>query len=1014
MTSVNVAPQRRTLVRARDLSSFREALIELALDGSPLDARRRLVVVPTRASAELLRQAVEARLGGSRPSSAILPDFVTRAELITRLLDGVPGRPPMLQRAEREVLLERVARATADRPRLRGAPYPLRPGLVTAMLDFYDELRRRQRTVRRFVSAIFGELRGERGTDRGTEGLIHQTCFLAFTFLAFERAIVATGAVDEHELRRRLIEVQARLPFDHLVIAVADHPSDPRGLWPADFDLIGRLRGLARVDVVVTDGLHDTGFRERIEAELPGIEERRGYGGPPEPRAKADAGLHQSAVLRTPEKGGPDEICWVSRDREEELRTVVREVRHRAAPHGGCIDEATAIVFHRPLPYLYLSQQVLTEARVPYQAFDALPLASEPYAALLDVVLTFARTGGTRESAIELLRSGQLAIHVDDVAVSGRDAALLDLALTERRALGEADTFVREVDAHRASPDQRRRDDGGAAMRAARAAGLVLEALRPFRSMTRPSSQVRVIASFLRRHEVFPAETDQWRERHLRARAAVHVALESLAQAFERHDDAPRDRGDEDVAAMIRHVVEAETFRPRRGTAGVHLVDAIAARFGEFDHVHIVGLVETDWPERPRRSVFYTAGLLKSLGWPQQPDQTRVQQSVFVDLLGLPAKSLTLHAFQLEGDAIVAPSPLVELARDVVSAQSNPPPARRIFDDEVLAIGGSSSVALEDVPTAWLSLRQRRPDLSLAHYRGFVEDQKPNRPYRVSRVDHYVDCPFRYFAENVLGLPEERDEMAGLTPLERGNLVHHLFERFYREWDQSPGGTITSATLPEAVARFAKLTDESLAKLPEADRALERARLLGSIVASGVAERVFQLEADAGGSIQRRYLESELKGPFTFPLLGGLKSRTVEISGKADRIDVFRDGSLRVVDYKLSRLPDTKTSVQIAVYAFAAQQLLQAREGRSFSIREAMYIAFGDEDRLEGALGSRDQSPAIAVESRAGEFAGVIERIESGQFPPQPRRVSDCSWCRFAGVCRKEYREGVDETAESV
>ena len=40
---------------------------------------------------------------------------------------------------------------------------------------------------------------------------------------------------------------------------------------------------------------------------------------------------------------------------------------------------------------------------MPYQAADALPLAAEPYAALLDVVLTFARTGGTRESAIELL-----------------------------------------------------------------------------------------------------------------------------------------------------------------------------------------------------------------------------------------------------------------------------------------------------------------------------------------------------------------------------------------------------------------------------------------------------------------------------------------------------------------------------------------------------------------------------------------------------------------------------------
>jgi RecB family exonuclease len=552
--------------------------------------------------------------------------------------------------------------------------------------------------------------------------------------------------------------------------------------------------------------------------------------------------------------------------------------------------------------------------------------------------------------------------------------------------------------------------------------------LLPFRESRQPSVQIRSILDFLRRHEPAPDDDHPWRDRHLRARAAVHLALESLAAAFARHDDTPRPRADEDIASRIRHAIEAQTFTPRRGDSGVHLVDAVAARFGEFDHVHVVGLVETDWPERTRRSIFYTSGLLKSLGWPQQPDHTRVQQAVFIDLLGLPARTLTLHAFQLESDSIVAPSPLLELARDVHSAPVPRPAPRRLFDDEVLTgrtiaadDSGSRSDVFErttpgvvlDAAAAWVALRERRPDLTLPRYSGFVA-ARPAERYRVSRVDHYVDCPFKYFAENVLGLPEERDEMAGLTPLERGNLIHELFERFYRAWDEERGGSITAATLPEAVERFAALTDEMLARLPEADRVLERARLLGSLVAPGVAERVFQMEADEGGQVVRRLLEIELKGPFVFPLLGGLKTRTVEISGKADRIDVFHDGGLRVVDYKLSRLPDTRTSIQIAVYAHAARQWLEARDKRAYSIREAKYIAFGDEERFEGGLGTRDQPPAIAVETRAGEFAGVIDRIESGAFPPQPRRLSECAWCRYAGVCRKEYQEGEDEAAEPV
>ena len=353
------------------------------------------------------------------------------------------------------------------------------------MLDFYDELRRRQRTVRRFAGALFEQLGGERGTDRGSEGLIHQTCFLGFSFLAYERAVRASGAMDEHTLRAALLAHQGALP----VLA----PRDRRGRSP-----VRSARPLAvglrfdrppapastRLDVVVTDGLHDIGFRERLEAELPGIEEDRWTATSPRP-----------VLLRPPDAGDErDPLCFVSRDREEELRDVARSIRHRAVATGGRLAEATAIVFHRPLPYLYLSQQVLTEARVPYQAFDALPLAAEPYAALLDVVMTAARTGVTREPAVEVLRSGLLQFAADGVPVTGRDVSWLNEALSERRAVGEAGTFEAEVRAWFAGRGRRAPLDDveahlAGAVRASRAAAGVAAALAAFRAGARRLSR---------------------------------------------------------------------------------------------------------------------------------------------------------------------------------------------------------------------------------------------------------------------------------------------------------------------------------------------------------------------------------------------------------------------------------------------------------------------------------------------------------------------------------------------
>ena len=983
--------QRRRLVRARDLAAFRRALVELALSGPPLDARRRVVIVPTSAAAELLRQTIERHAVERGQAAVLLPDLLTREQWTGRLATAIAG-VAVASRIEREVMFERAAKDARLAHPAGSDLFELRPGLVGAMLDFYDELRRRQRVPRRFVRALFAELGVERGMDRGSEHLIRQTCVLGFTFLAYARRMASLGVLDEHALRDRLIAAQPLLPFDHVVVAVADHPSDPRGLWPADFDLLGRLGALDRVDVVVTDEVHDAGFRERLEHELPGIEEVRAADGP-----------HRGRLLR-PSGPSSKPPVFVYRDREEELRGVVREIRGRADSTGGHLVESTAIVFQRPLPYLYLAAQVLDDARVPYQAFDAMPLAAEPYAALVDLVLDVARTGGTRETVVALLGSPLLAF--DDV--TGGDVAALDAVLAERRTAGDATSYSAEVDAYFRSG--RRRIPEDAAKRAAQAASATAGALRSYGGAESAADQIETIVRFVRRHERLPGPADAWGERFLRGRRGVLGVLDELARSFRRHDDRPRDS--DLITAAIRHAIEGRTFTPRRGSAGVHLVDAVAARFGAFAHVSLVGLVETDWLERARRTVFYPATLLKALGWPQEPDRMRAEVANFQDLLGLASETTRLTAFQLEGEAIVSFSPLVERTRGLPTVEVDPVPHRPLFTDELLTTDDVPA-ALDADRAAWLAVRRNRPPLSDPRYSGFVDAQAP-RPYRVSRVDRYVDCPFKYFSESVLQLTEERDEPAGLTPLERGTLLHALFEDFYRAWQAERRGAITPETLPEAVQRFGTIAREAFARLPEPDRRLEETRLLGSIVGTGVAERVFELEADSGLPVRERRLESELNGAFRFPILNGLSERSIAIRGKADRIDILDDGSVRVVDYKLGRMPDLATSIQIAVYAHCTRQLLEAADGRQHPIRSAAYLAFGDDRRLEGTLGSSQEPPPIAVEVRASAFAATVGRIEAGEFPPRPKRPGDCRWCGYQGVCRKEYLAEDDETTDAV
>jgi len=180
-------------------------------------------------------------------------------------------------------------------------------------------------------------------------------------------------------------------------------------------------------------------------------------------------------------------------------------------------------------------------------------------------------------------------------------------------------------------------------------------------------------------------------------------------------------------------------------------------------------------------------------------------------------------------------------------------------------------------------------------------------------------------------------------------------------------------------------------------------------VTPGLARRVFDLELSTGESISERLIEAALDGTYVFPQMSGLKSRAIGIKAKADRVDVFADGSLRVIDYKLGRPPDRDSTLQVWVYAHAAQAQLSARDGRPHPIRDARYLAFGERENR-----SREANAAEVVAGRVSAFADAVEGIEAGRFPARPVDVVKCGYCGFAGMCRKEYWSEADESAELV
>jgi ATP-dependent helicase/nuclease subunit B len=49
----------------------------------------------------------------------------------------------------------------------------------------------------------------------------------------------------------------------------------------------------------------------------------------------------------------------------------------------------------------------------------------------------------------------------------------------------------------------------------------------------------------------------------------------------------------------------------------------------------------------------------------------------------------------------------------------------------------------------------------------------------LSALERYQDCPFKFFASDLLRLEEPPEDELSLTPRERGRFIHEVFQRFF-------------------------------------------------------------------------------------------------------------------------------------------------------------------------------------------------------------------------------------------
>ncbi len=966
-------PREIGVVRVPTWRAAQRALDSLTCGGSPAAVRSRAVLVPTRQAAHELRRTLERlRLldptDAGAPTVLILPVIVTHAEWYGELHHRLgPGTPPLLSRVEREARLwtasdSAIAAGVAP-------PFSVRAGLIAEMLSLYDAVKRQNRSVEDFERVLVEALESSADFDRGAARLLVQTRHLVAVFREYERDLEAVG-LDEHRLRSLLFERAPDPPFTHVVVTVPDVDADSDGLWRADFDLLLRLPGLTRVDVVATDRVLDAGFRERLSEWLPGLSETRW--------ADTAPALGSPTLLMP--SAGAARRSFTFRDREEELLAIAG----RLAANGVAPLDEIVLVYSRPLPYVHLARRVFEAHGMPFTVADTLPLAAEPFPAALDLVLGVVRSEFARQAVVELLASPILSWCENGRPLPPRGLHVLARSWRESGYRGGLDGLL--AAAH-AGPAPRVDPRAAARLRRARAAARTLALdLQPFCAERPVTRHLQALRDLLAAREVrFPGSD----ERYVRGRTAIFALLDELIVAHERHGDRTMAFGE--VAVLVGRAIEQHTFAPTVGAGGVRLLDTRAARYADVAVGCVLGVIEGDWPRPQRGSIFYPSSLLRYLGFPAERDRFPAARAAFRDLGDLPRQYVVVSTFQLEDDAIVRPSVLLEDMDDW------PHPTKALADVGP-EVPRASRLLARGTP-AWCELRADRSDPAWQGFHGWAGAFRAES-LPITRVEQYLDCPFKFFASTALGIEEEgEDSGVGLDPRRRGTLVHAAFERFFEAWAVAGQSAITAGSLPLAREAFEEVVTGLLEGVPAADRDIERSRLLGSPAAPGLGERVFRLEVARPSGVVERRLEHRLSGTYDF---GEPDSpRLVSLRGKADRIDFLEDGTLRIIDYKTGRPPDRHRSIQLPIYALCAERQFVGYRGRRWTVSEAGFVAFrGGHDWvpvIEGVAGRQ------RLDEARRRFLQACDDIQRGVFPPSPAHRRLCRTCAFASVCRKDY-----------
>lgn len=465
-----------------------------------------------------------------------------------------------------------------------------------------------------------------------------------------------------------------------------------------------------------------------------------------------------------------------------------------------------------------------------------------------------------------------------------------------------------------------------------------------------------------------------------------------LLEDFAACDHITKPLGFYDALALLRQCCQAQMSQPLTPDSSIQVLGPLEGAGLHFDAVWICGLQGGRWPAPARPNPFIPMSLQRNLLMPHSSSEREwlFSESLMQRYRRCTQTMVASYSRQLDGVPELPSGLLNGIAVEHVEVQAEVPEAwlaqHHSAERECLVDNAAPPV-----------LTQKGEQLGGGS--GIVQDQ--------------ASCPFRAFARRRLALEPLGGLRVGLSPADRGTILH---DALYALW-----GDIGDS------AALAALDDAARKTLVEA-AAASAIQAVPAGIREVVGAHCLELEQQRLHSLLLEWLALESERP-SFVVHSREEPIAFELAGltlnlRVDRVDRLADGKMLVIDYKsgknsLSQWLGTRPAQpQLPLYGLATDVSgLAFAEVRS---RESKLRGLGDVDEfadiksdIEKAV--KRQSSASDWESLCAEWRESLEQLaiefQRGDAQVDPLS-SACNYCGFESLCRVELLTGADGEGE--